>query len=264
MKKNIFRTAAITLIAFIFGLSVISCNRNAQSPSFSSSQESQTGIINGRAVKNDDAFRVYTVGLGPQEEPVCTGVIINENFVITAAHCVEDIRGTYVHFGLDFTSVKSLRRKILQVIGFPKYCPQCTEQEGLQNTGDIAIVKFEGNTPPGFQPVKIANPQEVKIGALVTLAGYGENEHGKYETILKTTSVPLSEFSATEFSTNETRSGSCAGDSGGPAYIAINGEYQLLGITSRGDIRCRKEGIYTLVQPYEDWLLDIMTTPENH
>lgn len=220
-----------------------------------------TSIVNGRPVALKDSFRFHTVSVGPKEEPQCTAVVIEENFVLTAAHCVDVIEGTFVHFGLDFAAGTSVRRPIKRVIGHPDYCSQCTEDVKMGDTADIAIVEFEGNLPPGFQPAKLAEPKEAAPGTIITLAGFGANEKGEYETIMKATEVPLKELGSSEFSTDESKAGSCNGDSGGPAFIKVNGEYQLLGLTSRGDARCRQIGIYTIPAKYQDWILDIMTAP---
>jgi secreted trypsin-like serine protease len=51
---------------------------------------------------------------------------------------------------------------------------------------------------------------------------------------------------------------SCKGDSGGPAYIDVDGEWQLAGATSRGTCKARRicgdGGIYTRVHAYVDWI----------
>lgn len=227
------------------------------------SLESDSSIVNGRPVRQDDSFRFYTVSVGPKEEPQCTGVIVGEHHILTAAHCVEVIEGTFVHFGLDFSSPKSIRLPIKNVIGHPKYCPTCTEDITLGDTADIALVEVDGSLPPGYQSVNIAAIGEAKPGMTITLAGFGANERGAYETGMKVTHVPLDKVGTSEFATDETKAGSCNGDSGGPAYIQIKGEYRLLGITSRGDARCRKVGIYTMPDAYQNWILDILTTPEN-
>ncbi len=221
----------------------------------------EPSIVNGRPVALKDYFRFHTVSVGPEEEPQCTAVVVEENFVLTAAHCVEVIEGTFVHFGLDFAAGNAIRRKIKRVIGHPDYCGHCTEDIKMGDTADIAIVEYEGSLPLGFHPVKIAEPKDVSPGETITLAGFGANEKGEYETIMKATEVPLKELGNSEFSTDESKAGSCNGDSGGPAFIQRNGEYQLLGLTSRGDARCRQIGIYTMPAKYQDWILDILTTP---
>jgi secreted trypsin-like serine protease len=48
--------------------------------------------------------------------------------------------------------------------------------------------------------------------------------------------------------------GTCSGDSGGPIYLEQNGQYYLIGVTSRGSGMCDKVGIYTNALYYKDWI----------
>ena len=48
--------------------------------------------------------------------------------------------------------------------------------------------------------------------------------------------------------------GSCSGDSGGPAFLKVNGQELLWGVTSRGDQTCAQVGIYTMISPYMSFI----------
>ena len=54
---------------------------------------------------------------------------------------------------------------------------------------------------------------------------------------------------------------SCNGDSGGPAYVEVDGEVQLAGATSRATKNftqpCGDGGIYTRVDRYVDWIRQV-------
>lgn len=60
---------------------------------------------------------------------------------------------------------------------------------------------------------------------------------------------------ASEFVLDEKKSGTCSGDSGGPAFIEENGKIYLAGITSRGDFLCNGIGVYTSVPAFIDWII---------
>ncbi len=53
--------------------------------------------------------------------------------------------------------------------------------------------------------------------------------------------------------------GACHGDSGGPAYLALEGGYALWGVTSRGlndpNDDCSQFAIYTKAMPYANWIV---------
>lgn len=72
---------------------------------------------------------------------------------------------------------------------------------------------------------------------------------------LRKTTAPVAYKSESEFVLNETNSGSCSGDSGGPAYIQTEGRLYLVGITSRGNLSCDSRGVYTSISAHIDWLL---------
>lgn len=112
------------------------------------------------------------------------------------------------------------------------------------------------------------NPKKYK--KLDEAIEYGEviceedGENGNYGTcfevnssgdgLLRMTTAPISGFTETEIRLNETKSGTCNGDSGGPAFLEVNGEYYLFGVTSRGSAFCNEVGVYTNALYYLPWI----------
>lgn len=71
---------------------------------------------------------------------------------------------------------------------------------------------------------------------------------------LRTTEAPIKFILETEFHLNEKKSGTCSGDSGGPAFVKKDGSLFLVGVTSRGSGLCDDVGVYTNALYYKKWI----------
>lgn len=219
-----------------------------------------TEIVNGHPVKLTDNYAKHTVALG-ENELMCTGVLIAPHFVLTAGHCTADVRHGKVYFGTDKSNF--ITRNVVAATEHPEYCRE-SDCGTLTSVGDndITVIQFEGDIPAGFSPVEVASKSLLTAGVSIHLAGFGANEFGDYEDILKAVEVPFDQFNGeTEFKTNELKAGSCNGDSGGPAFVQKDGKLLVAGLTSRGDGPCRRVGIYTLVEHYASWIHEVMANP---
>lgn len=217
-------------------------------------------IVNGKPVKLGDIYAKHTVALG-ESELMCTGVLIAPHYVLTAGHCKDDVQHGKIYFGTDKSNF--ITRRIVAATIHPEYCNNgnCGTL-GSVDDHDITVVQFEGDIPAGFAPVEVASRSILGAGKTIHLAGFGANENGDYEDILKATQVPFDQFiGSSEFNTIETKSGSCNGDSGGPAFIENNGKLQVAGLTSRGDGPCRRVGVYTIVDYFSSWIHEVMANP---
>lgn len=217
-----------------------------------------TSIINGDFVTVADLYAKHTVALGPakSDESICTGVIIAPHYILSAGHCAAGIKKGNIYFGLVATAKDVITYKIKNVKLHPRYCSSCMMNDGmLTDANDLSIIEFEKELPEGYAPVELSTLDQVKAASEVFLAGYGADENKKYD-ILKVTHVDVKQMSDTEFKTDEKRSGSCDGDSGGPAFIQLEDKLILAGITSRGDDTCRKHGIYTIPAAHSEWIAE--------
>lgn len=187
-------------------------------------------------------------------------------------------------------------RRVTDVRVHPDYFK--VDQENEPNDwGDIALIKFAGPLPAGYKPVPLLQDGSILTrGFVVTLAGYGVSqvdlepvdakkvpnleealESGdvvcddnnkncmKVEMSgdgeLRETKAPISFLTRTEVRLDESKGhGTCAGDSGGPAYVEKDGKYYLFGVTSRGSALCSNTGVYTNVIYYQKWIKETMPT----
>jgi secreted trypsin-like serine protease len=151
---------------------------------------------------------------------------------------------------------------------------------------DLAVMRFHGAVPAGYEPVPIYEGQKPTPGMQVTVMGYGVTIlNGTEIGTLRATSlrviaqpvesrtinvegVPLTDILTSDlrddqFTLPSTQSGVCQGDSGGPAYGFFNGQLMLVGITASSYgteavtskfAQCKTYSIHTYAFPHEHWI----------
>jgi secreted trypsin-like serine protease len=182
----------------------------------------------------------------------CSGVIIGDQQIITAAHCVESaIDGHAIvspkNIEIRFRKNSKANPVVVAVkeifVSASFKGSQFEKQKGV-NTNDLALLILQNQVPKAFAPVKIqAGKSMIHYGTPLIFAGFG------HFSVTENTSTPSlhtgiltiseADFSETEFSVTEIYGkGPCKGDSGGPAFVVNQGKLELLGIISRGDHLC--------------------------
>jgi secreted trypsin-like serine protease len=269
-----------------------------------------SSVINGTLVKEADVIAMSTVAIyNTKDMYLCTGTIIGENIVLTAAHCAPEkpsqlkiVFSTDMDDTLNSREPDVLAERVLPVTDFKAHSKWDPNNETVQfNTFDIALIKFKGSLPKGFVAASIIKDDStLKKGDVITVAGFGvsfvdttkEINPKKYphiqeaieagqvicdedskgnpincfkvemegEGILRTTEAPISMVIETEFHLNETKAGTCSGDSGGPAYVKNGNELLLVGVTSRGSALCNEVGVYTRAQTFKTWIDETIKT----
>jgi hypothetical protein len=194
---------------------------------------------------------------------LCTASVIGKNTALTAAHCVQN--GGYAPvmiFGPNVRSPDSVQRPITGVAVNPNW--KLKQGRGMDQ-GDIAVVKFDGGLPKGYQPAVLDSPEnEIKKGDSAILAGYGVSNAKTHEgagTLRKTTvSVAAVRKGKSEMIFDQSHGrGACHGDSGGPAYFQHGKKMVLGGVTNRSYPNtaaddCGHKVVYTKVSEYKPWI----------
>jgi V8-like Glu-specific endopeptidase len=224
----------------------------------------ETGIMGGVNATGTEEYAKSVVALyNVQASTLCTASIISKSFLVTAAHCVA---GTPAQLRVVFGTDLQTKNLVVQAVEQTQTSPMwATRQNEDTNTGDIALVKFTGGLPAGFQPVSLlTDVSQLKDGETVMLAGYGLSD-GVAHTgagVLRSVSIPIMKvaYSTSEILMDQHDGrGACHGDSGGPAYVTVNGKLALIGVTSRGvndpNNTCNVSAAYTSIAFYAKWIV---------
>jgi len=240
------------------------------------------GIIGGVNVAPSDPVARTTVLIIAKEfnsTSICTGSIIDTDLVLTAAHCVGLMTGR-AEVVVAFRTQAEGSGPVIAVADRERPADFLGRARlGPYDWHDIAVLRLARPIPPGFGVAKILPDRSLlQAGRRVLLAGYGMNmpvtpEDPRIDngagTLRKVDQVVIEpKHGQTEFLVSLTGGkGSCHGDSGGPAFVNVNGQLYLAGVTSRmtekgriannGNVRdfsCSVEMVYTSVNDSMGWI----------
>lgn len=254
LKKTLALSAAL--------LGFAACAPNTGG-SLKSAADLNAGIIGGKDADGTEAFAKTTVLLYDlRQGAMCTGTIASENLIVTAAHCVSASAGSMlVIFGKNFDDQNKVIRPVVQAFMSDKYLVRATQ---LIDNGDIGLVSFMGGLPAGYEAAEfLSDATLLKDAETISLAGYGLSDGvGKTGAgILRSvdTTILSAAYSPSEVLVDQSKGvGACHGDSGGPAWITVDGKRLVFGVTSRGvndpDDHCNAAAVYTSIAAYADWV----------
>lgn len=202
-------------------------------PRFSSRHEEPIPIVEG----DDDLMGQYktTVLVTANGRP-CSGVLISSSLVLTAAHCVADVKfGQQVAAFVDIGEDTAPHAYLVESFDLhPDFCPDC-ERDWF----DFAALRLRDPVEEdvGPFPSLITAQREwsalVAVGSSVTVVGFGEPQGGR-RRVRRSVEVSIDALSPRGHDVSFLGGpGTCEGDSGAPLFVLSDEALSLVGIYSR-------------------------------
>ncbi|MBL4633576.1 MAG: trypsin-like serine protease [Kofleriaceae bacterium] len=206
---------------------VCACAPEAQdrNPAISQSQEP---LIGGDVTDGDPAVVALLLG---SNRSFCTGTLISPTVILTAAHCIDDLGNdpnARIFFGGDTRGTGqtfSVRAK--------KQHPMWTGN--LANGHDVGMLVMDFPHPnPDIAKVLNTSPISEHIAEPYRHVGFGvyDRETGAADGQKRTGTVSITSTQGDAIISGTSQISVCFGDSGGPAFLTIDGQEVVAGIHS--------------------------------
>lgn len=192
---------------------------------------------------------------------ICSGVVISQNSILTAAHCIQDRSEFAVHYRTPSGVAVLLSPR--KIISHPNYVPDAIAKR--VRSIDLAIVQLEDPLPSEFQPVKLSY-ERPRAGDLVFIGGYGltnekiRSSNGRFLSSQLTVIEPYGPskivlwLRGRPIPKSNLNSGGCHGDSGGPIFIDDTLVAITTWTTGPAGYDCGNLTQGILIAPQIDWI----------
>lgn len=245
---------------------IMSCGAKGRSTSAISAPN--ISIVNGQPASQCEWK--WQVQLRQGDWHFCGGMLITPEWVLTAAHCLNDgsFSVTAGELDLDRKSGTEQNRKMVREILHPRYKPATTEN-------DIGLVKVDTPFNMGDCVGTVCLPDsDVKAGSDCWITGWGTLredgpgadvlQEGEVQTMsnsdCRNTGYDAYEITDDMLCAQGRRNGkpvdACQGDSGGPLVCQSGGTWFIHGATSWGSgcARANYPGIWSKVYYFRSWI----------
>ncbi len=265
-------------VVFLFPLYFVSCYSWASEEADEPTTQDSFGFngdVTARIVGGEDADQPYPWMVSIQKgRHFCAGALIGKNWVVTAAHCLDDVDASQLTLMIGPQNLSSLSGAEVRKASWIQIHH---DFQSSQFYSDIAIIKLDRSSSK--TPIKIID-QAARNGLAqnekMRVIGWGLTEEGVSASFSyglqqvdvsyqddkvcdsKYGSYGVSDYWNKSFCAGEIlgEKDACQGDSGGPIMVKAEGEWALAGLVSWG-VGCAREGhygAYTEVAAFESWI----------
>ena len=210
-----------------------------------------------------DSEHPAVVALVTNANAYCTGTLIAERVVLTAAHCVELTRPEAVFFGHSLAQGGKLI-PVERARAHPAFVPSGPDEA---STNDIAALLLAADAPVAVTPIPVLDPAlaagELTPDRELLVVGFGGVASSPGGAGIKRKgSVAIDSVGDQLLYARASPSHPCGGDSGGPALLAIDGEEYLVGVTAGGDPNCGQYSVHTRADVHVDGFIRHFPEPQ--
>ncbi len=245
-------------------------------------QQGRRPIINGQP--DTSAAHQAVVMLYHNSGVMCSGTLVSNRVILTAAHCVHNLTrtGFSVYFGTDIDNDPGHWLGVTDVWEHPNYHLNQSDPSQPTTLNDIAMVRLNQDAPSGVQPIPYL-PRgyaltQNDVGITLTFVGFGKDQNahvGRKLFITGSLGLACDGPANCYYSSmvigphyiafDESSGGPCSGDSGGPALVVRNGQEYVAGVASYVDQNCQYFGASTKVDAYQTEIENFIgnTVPED-
>jgi secreted trypsin-like serine protease len=270
------------ILTSLLVLAVASCGGATEDRVFKNHQQP---IYNGSPPPADEPMYDAVVSLHYKgsNEIFCSGTLISDRVVLTAAHCLDDNYysgpvvptppgDVTVYVGNGPTTVPGTGTfyAVEDVLVHPRY-----NKMSIKN--DLALMRLvepvSNVTPVPALPKSLGFKVADEGTLTMYYAGFGQTEDGTYDVKLQVSGPLGAIYSKSQVyyemvmydengnvivdeNGDPVYYGPCFGDSGGPAFIKRSGTPYVGSLTSYGDADCHVYGVNTRMDAFQGWIND--------